>query len=216
MPFAMTHLHIAYNILTSTPQIKNPYDFLLGSIAPDSVHFRDNYNSNMKFDSHLCIGNERWGRVTNNTEWLENVLSFLSKYSDTEAVDFIYGYCCHILADIQNNIKVWMPFFSKNKEKLKNGMGSLYHQESFAIDYELYLFPNREIMWSMLKESTAYDIPGFVNSHEVNEMKQSLLNDQFTDRETIDVTHNKYVTLLNIQEFISEESLYIKNILYSK
>lgn len=35
----MTHLHIAYNILSNTPQIKKPCDFMLGAIAPDSVHF---------------------------------------------------------------------------------------------------------------------------------------------------------------------------------
>jgi len=48
MPFAMTHLYIAYNILSNTQQIKKPCDFLLGAIAPDSVHFRENYNSDIK------------------------------------------------------------------------------------------------------------------------------------------------------------------------
>lgn len=58
MPFSMTHLCIAYNILSNTTQVKNPYDFMLGALALDSVHFADNYNSDMKKKSHLCVGDE--------------------------------------------------------------------------------------------------------------------------------------------------------------
>ncbi len=71
MPFAMTHLYIAHNIINKTPYLKKPNDFMLGALAPDSVHFRNNYVSDMKFNSHLCIGNEKWGSVTNNEEWLK-------------------------------------------------------------------------------------------------------------------------------------------------
>lgn len=41
----MTHLCIAYEVLSSIPQLKKPCDFLLGALAPDSVHFRNNYES---------------------------------------------------------------------------------------------------------------------------------------------------------------------------
>lgn len=77
MPFAMTHLYITYNILRNTTQIKKPCDFMLGALTPDSVHFVDNYNSDMKKKSHLCVGDEKWGRTTNNQEWLKNALDFL-------------------------------------------------------------------------------------------------------------------------------------------
>jgi len=130
MPYPMTHLCIAYNILNNTPQIKEPCDFLLGAIAPDSVHFRDNYESNMKKVSHLTVGDEKWGEVTNNEEWLENILIFLqeSKYKYKNEVDFIYGYCCHIIADIQNNKKLWTPFRLStlySTEKSNNNVYSL-------------------------------------------------------------------------------------------
>lgn len=75
MSFPMTHLSIAYNIFVNTSQIKEPGDFLLGAIAPDSVHFRDDFKSSMKKISHLCVGNEKWGEVTNNEEWWLEVLN---------------------------------------------------------------------------------------------------------------------------------------------
>lgn len=216
MPFAMTHLYIAYNILKTTPHIKKPNNFLLGALAHDSVHFRNNYISDMKFKSHLCVGNENWGAVTNNHEWLEHVLSFLRKNKHTDETDFINGYCCHILADIQNNIKVWMPFRAENIEKFKEGVGSIYRQEANAIDYELYLQPQQKIVWKLLERASASDIHNIAKSSEINEMKNSILYEQFTDRKLIDVSKNKYVTLPKMQEFISMESQYIKDILYKE
>lgn len=215
MPFQMTHLYIAYNILKSTPQIKKPCDFIIGAIAPDSVHFRDNYNSDMKKKSHLCVGDEKWGRITNNQEWLENILAFLQKNKHIEEVDFIYGYCSHILADIQNNIKIWTPFLVENREALENGMGSIYHEESYAMDYVLYLlYPHQKEIWEILEDSVGYNIPNVVVADEINKMKHSILHSLFSGREYIDISSNKYVTLSNIQEFITSESQYIKNLLY--
>jgi hypothetical protein len=217
MPFAMTHLCISYNILLNTPQIKKPCDFMLGALAPDSVHLRDNYNSDMKKKSHLCVGEEKWGRATNNEEWQKSILTFLQENKHIENVDFIYGYCTHILADIQNNIKIWTPFLLKNIEQLKKGMGSKYHEESYAIDYALYLSsPHQKEIWEILEDSIGYDIPGIVSLDEINKMKHDILYGQYLDRESVDGSLNKYVTLSHIQEFISEESQYIKNLLYKK
>lgn len=215
MPFAMTHLYIAYNILSTTPQIEKPCDFMLGALAPDSVHFRDNYNSDMKKKSHLCVGDEKWGRLTNNQAWLENVLAFLQENKYLKEADFIYGYCSHILADIQNNIKIWTPFLIENREALDKGKGSIYHEESYAIDYALYLSnPQQKDIWEILESSIGYDIPDIAVADEINKMKQSVLHSQFVDRECADVSNNKYVTLSNIKEFIITESRNIKDLLY--
>ena len=49
----MVHLSIAKSILDKTPEIVKPSQLVLGSIAPDSVHFRSNYLSEMKKASHF-------------------------------------------------------------------------------------------------------------------------------------------------------------------
>ncbi|MCB2291317.1 hypothetical protein LGK97_16440 [Clostridium sp. CS001] len=217
MPFAMTHLCISYNILINTPQIKKPYDFMIGALAPDSVHFRHNYNSDMKKKSHLCVGDEKWGRATNNQEWLESVLAFLQENKHMENQDFIYGYCSHIIADIRNNIKIWTPFRLENIEQLKKDLGSEYHEESYGVDYELYLSSSHQKkIWEILENSIGYDILNIVSADEINEMKHNILYKQFFGRESVDVSLNKYVKFSRMQEFISEESQYIKNLLYEK
>lgn len=216
MAYPMAHLCIAYNIVNTTPQIKKPGDFMLGSLAPDSVHFRGNYDSDMKKLSHLCVGSEKWGEITNNQEWLENVLSFLKENEHAKNIDFIYGYCAHILTDVQTNEKMWIPFKSANKDDLKKGVGNIYGKETYDIDYDLYLqHPQRAIIWKMLENAIGYDIENIVVGNEIDKMKESILHNQFVNRESGDLSLNKYVMLINMKEFISAESQYIKKILYS-
>jgi hypothetical protein len=67
MPYPMPHLYTAWRVAENSPlAIENFPQFYLGSIAPDGVHFRENYNSGLKLLSHLCVGDEKWGMLTNN------------------------------------------------------------------------------------------------------------------------------------------------------
>lgn len=216
MPFAMTHLYIAHNIIKSTPQIKKPGDFMLGAVAPDAVHFLDNYHSDLKKISHLCIGDEKWGNITNNQEWLSHVLNFLKIYNFGEKKDFIYGYCSHIITDLQNNIKIWTPFLAENKDAIEKGMGSIYHQESFDIDYELYLISpeQQRDIWELLRGAAGYNIENVIGRGEIDKMKHHLLYNLFNDRKPAEVSTNKYVTISRVLQFISAESQYISRLLY--
>lgn len=215
MPFPMVHLYIAYKILSKTSQIKNASDFIMGSLAPDSVQFRDNYVGNMKKESHLCVGNETWGSITNNHEWQENVLAFLHDNKYEKNSDFIYGYCSHILADIQNNINIWIPFKIENKDFLESGAGNVYGQELYNLDNKLYLMhPHKEIIWDLLINASGYNIKNVVFDGEINKMKDSILNDQFSNRDYKDISRNKFVTLHRIQEFIITVSDNIRNLMY--
>jgi hypothetical protein len=115
------------------------------------------------------------------------------------------------------NIKIWTPFLLENTEQFKKGMSTKYHEDSYAIDYALYLSsPYQKEIWEILEDSIGYDITGIVSADEINKMKHDILYGKYLDREAIDVSLNKYVTLSHIQEFISEESQYIKNLLYKK
>ncbi len=95
MPFQMTHLHIAKNIQRLfSKAIKDLSQFYLGSVAPDAVHNRAGYVSDFKKASHLCVGDERWGMLTNNDEWIDHVTEFLYEKRNSEHYDFVLGYCC--------------------------------------------------------------------------------------------------------------------------
>ena len=61
MAFQMIHMEIAYRLLERIPQIPNAAEFILGSVAPDSVHMNPDYNVSMKIKSHMFEGCGKWG-----------------------------------------------------------------------------------------------------------------------------------------------------------
>lgn len=215
MPFAMTHLSIAWNILRATPQIERPGDFLLGAVAPDAVHYRAQYVSQMKKDSHLCLGPEPWGRLTNNREWQANVLAFLQANRQRKNRDFLQGYCSHILADIQNNIEIWGPFLQANGGAIREGLGSGYHRESAEMDRALYLtHPDREAIWMLLEGASACDLPGLVSREEIERMEDALLHSNYAGVQSADVSAHRYVTQAVMERFIATASQSIRALLF--
>lgn len=214
MAFPMAHLWIAYNILSSTDKINKPSDFMLGALAPDSVHYRDNYDSSMKRTSHLCIGDEKWGEVTNNAEWTEHVLEFLDENKDKDIASFAYGYCCHILTDIQNNIKIWIPFRSVNTYTFDKWGTSDYHEEARRVDQALYsLCKDRTEIWKLLEQSEGYDISGIVQASDTNAIRDSILKQQYQKPETADLSNHRFTTVQGMLDFIANESEYVKEVL---
>ena len=57
MVFQMIHIEVAYRLLNQIPQIKNPAEFILGSVAPDSVHMNLNYDISITEGSFLLARN---------------------------------------------------------------------------------------------------------------------------------------------------------------
>ncbi len=206
MPFPMVHLCIAHEIVITTPTIKNPAEFLLGSMAPDAVHFRQGFVHEMKKRTHVC--DEEWGNATDNEGWTENVLQLLRDNLNTHS-DFVCGYCCHIFADIQNNIKFWIPSKELYREELSRGISPM-HKQDHLIDYQLYqTYPGREQIWRLLDEAQALEIPGVSVKSELEEMKNSILYKQFKDERA----PADSAAVAKRFEFIQNEAVFIKNIL---
>lgn len=217
MPFTMIHLRIGWNILSGIPGIKSPSDFLLGVLAPDAVHMRAHYHSDMKRASHLCVGDEKWGMITNDLEWQENVLGFLKNTRDLEHADYFLGYCVHILTDIQNNSKVWLPFRKTNQVVLDHGGGSLYHQESDKVDYEFYeSFPHRKEIWRLIEIASGQDVKSVLMGDEVNAWKTYSLHERFKNRQLMDTSTNRYVLVEAMESFIREESVTIQELILGR
>ena len=215
MPFAMTHLIIAKNIQEkSSNLITDMPQFYLGVIAPDAVHNRANYISDYKKVSHLCVGTEKWGQITNNDEWQKNVVSFFEKHRNTENRDFILGYCIHILADIYNNINSWTPYRLKYPDELKKGYSNRHHIESNKVDIELaFLYKNTSDFWSNISISTGVDLPNVICAGEIERQKDYILNLFYKDKERQDLTSNEFVTIETTRDFVENATAYIIDIL---
>ena len=71
MAFQMIHMEIAYRLLEQIPQIENAAEFILGSVAPDSVFMNPNYDISMKVPSHMFEGCGEWGDTQDYVRWMK-------------------------------------------------------------------------------------------------------------------------------------------------
>jgi len=204
MPYAMTHLIVADNVSkVFAKHIKNLPQFYLGNIAPDAVHNRANYISDYKKDSHLCVGDEKWGMTTNTDEWKNNIIDFLNKHKNSENRDFILGYCCHILADICQIVTLFIPFKQKYADEIEKGIVDLMLRETNMVDIELALtHEKRDIFWANIRQSAGIDLADIIYAAEIEKQKDNILNIWYADKEWQDLTSNKIVTIDSITNFI--------------
>ena len=204
MPYAMTHLIVTDNVSkVFAKHIKNLPQFYLGNIAPDAVHNRANYISDYKKNSHLCVGDEKWGMTTNTDEWKNNIIDFLNKHKNSENHDFILGCCCHILADICQIVTLYIPFKQKYADEIEKGIIDLMLRETNMVDIELALtHEKRDIFWANIRQSAGIDLADIIYAAEIEKQKDNILNIWYADKERQDLTSNKIVTIDSITNFI--------------
>lgn len=209
----MTHLCIAEKIYQLYPaKIKNLSQFYLGSVAPDAVHNRANYISDYKKASHLCVGEERWGRITNNDEWIESVSNFVHKNKNCDNYDFVLGYCTHILSDVYNNITVWIPFMQKYQDEISKGYGGLYHQESEKVEIALALtFESKKDFWQHIEKAEEVSLDNIIFAEEVRKHKENILYYWYKGKECPDTSSNTIVTVESTMKFIDDATNFVVN-----
>jgi len=207
----MIHLHIANNIATLNPEyIKSPPQFFLGTLAPDSVHFREEFIANDKKVTHLCVSDENWGEITNNDEWIDNVMSFLREHKNSENACFALGYAVHILADIYGNINIWTPFRLKMNLQMANYYGGEHHKRQAAVDFKLANeFEQKKEIWNLLEKSEVLTILGIVFAEDIEKQKRHILQVQYENVSSMQTTEvaayeNALKQIENTTKFISE------------
>lgn len=205
MPYPMIHMEIACRLLDKLTWIEAPGDFILGSAAPDSVHFRQGYEVRMKEASHLWNCGPRWGMTTESEKWKQNIIQFWETHKNDENRDFYAGYCVHILTDWLNDLRIWSPFRDGMEGGSDVEMYVRYYEEAHGIDQWLYhTSGNTEKIWMLLEKGVGRTIAGCALAEDIKRQQSSLLTEQFASKAAPDVQGYYYCTEKVIRSFIEE------------
>ena len=220
MAFPLTHLLVAQNLIETfqLPSMDSGL-FLLGSVAPDGVHYRKGFvGAEMgnigaqKKASHLCpISSEKWGQVTDNKGWEECVKFFLRENKNDS---LCLGYAVHILTDICNNTGIWQNFRTKHPEEAAKGYASDYYRDLRNIDIQLYfrLYKPSGIE-TALKNAVAKNLPELVIAEEIHAIRDNLLYDQYNSVTMPTEKSYGYLTYDEVLQFINEAAAYCAKVL---
>ncbi|MDE7246570.1 MAG: hypothetical protein K2N43_01645 [Lachnospiraceae bacterium] len=208
MSYPMVHLEIAYELLAryDGENIGQPGDFLLGSVAPDAVHFHEKYDISLKEQSHLWKFGPRWGLTLDSEGWRDAICKFWRENRNAENRDFMAGYCTHLLTDWENDKCIWTPF----REKMLQGteideVHAQYGAEAYGIDQWLYqTSKDSEEIWRLLEQGHIYGVEGCILKEDLARQKQSLLNDQFSGKPLPDISGNQFCTREMMEEFVEK------------
>ncbi|MCL2457015.1 MAG: zinc dependent phospholipase C family protein [Defluviitaleaceae bacterium] len=239
MSFPLTHLCVAQKVLffLNEKNEKNISQFLLGSIAPDAIHYREEFlGAQMKNIgaakkiTHLCpVSEEKWGQVTDNDGWVECVKNFLNEKNfeknnfceedSQEKKFFALGYAAHVLTDISNNKTLWKNFREKFPAEAAKGYASDYYADLRNIDTRLYKnFPGITEILRALEKSVPEEIDGLVSADEVLAIKNNLLYEHYkkisVQRENFPATEKYFfVSYDETIEFIENSATWISEVL---
>jgi len=201
---------VAYKILEQLPSTA-PEQFILGSISPDAVHFRTEFQDATKAligpakkVTHLCpISDEKWGTTTDIDGWMACVKTFLRANPNNPLA---MGYAVHVLTDIANHTGPWNEFITNYPVEAAKEYASDYYLDLRNIDWQIYreIFNDSEIQ-KLLQNSTPQDMPGLVTAAEILADRNSLLYTSYTDApESVDTSNCFYITYEQTLDFIDK------------
>lgn len=207
MAYQMIHMEVAYRLLEQIPQIENAAEFVLGSVAPDSVHMNQAFDVNMKVISHMFEGCGKWSDTQDYQRWRSNIKSVFCSVLDakerTDYRDFAIGLCVHCLTDYWNDINIWKKLQKEYIPSMKfETFRELYYQEARGIDQWLYQnSKNTENIREMLLKAKSFDVEGLVKKAYIEQQREHLLNVQY-DVEAVDISNYRFLSAEIIEDFI--------------
>lgn len=208
MPYPMVHLETAYQLSGQFDWIEKPGDFLLGSVAPDAVHFHENYDVHQKEISHIWDCGPIWGVTLESEKWINNIRIFWKQHRKDAERDFIAGYCVHLLTDWMNDLRMWAPFRERIVAGADYGQiyeNSKYREEAYGFDKWMYQSnAHTAEIRKLLSEGQVYGLPGYILAEDLARQKQSLLTEQYAGKKDYDISAYEYFTKEVIDSFIAE------------
>ena len=214
----VAHLMIAQKIIEKLPlgTFKDEALFYAGSIAPDGVHARENYERAHKKKSHFRddIRDIDFIKDENRAAFHNKARRFISDFlSDSNKhTDLYKGYLAHVLADELFIMTVREEFVKKMElSGIMQWDRAFFHKIVTELqNLDLQLIQNHsginEIK-NLLESTGGYLIDGYVTEDELDRSRKWVVNKFFNDEKpSDDYTDIAYDRML---EYIDEASEYV-------
>ncbi|NGZ76917.1 zinc dependent phospholipase C family protein [Saccharibacillus alkalitolerans] len=165
MPLPMVHLGVAARYFEGS---RVPDAFVLGSIAPDSIHMRKDAGREDKARTHFG------GKETSPEILKRHYAEFISRSADLDRKWYIKGYFAHVLTDYLWGRSVYAEFKKRMEEEFAapERIKPQYYLDTDRIDFLLYETAEwRERLWQGLLRAPAYEVSPLLNAQEVNDWR---------------------------------------------
>ena len=195
MAQTMMHLLIADKIYTEKCSSIHSYDdFLLGSIAPDAVHEKENYTRETKEISHYRF---------NSKSQISYFDTFFDEYYTPENRDFVVGYLVHLLSDMIWYHSIRVPFKEEfAKAPLHDmSMNEAYYADCEQIEQLMFSERNAPRIIEALNRGKAYSLEGLIDAEDVKGWKEKLIFD-YNNKKSI-LLHTEYISEQHIRDYIA-------------
>jgi hypothetical protein len=163
MPYPMVHFAIASELCLRNPSPS----FLIGSIAPDAIHVRDNVTRKEKGITHL-VCEDKFPSIK---VLRERCRYYLNLNDEVDWKDYVLGYFAHIYADIRWTETVYMNFeheYRGEKEEIRK----VYNIESNQVEFDLLRGEEwAEAVLDKLHVGIAYTIEPLLTKNEVSQYR---------------------------------------------
>ena len=198
MASQMVHMKVAKNIADRIGIKEGKAEFILGSVAPDAVHFREPYRVEEKVHSHLFEECGPWGDTQDYDRWIRNIDEFWNEKGagepDIKRKMFMLGVCVHCYTDHCNDLLIWRALQKEHippmtLEQFKDE----YYPESYKVDRWLCQnIDDADEILDLLGSAEPFDFYDYLTAGDMEKIKSHLINVQYNLTEKVDVTGFKY------------------------
>lgn len=161
MPWPMVHFAVASRLVADPSP-----EFLLGSIAPDSIHVRSNITRADKAKTHLMIEEHVFVTDEQLKDFFE--LNRLRAMQDIRFMDYLCGYIAHIYTDRVWTFNIYPPY-----ETLPDGR-KIYTQDVTKLEFLILQEEGANKWLDKLKVGQAFDLGGLLEQ-EVYQYREEKL-----------------------------------------
>lgn len=194
MAHPIMHLLIADKIYYNrSSNIQSYGDFLLGSIAPDAVHEKENYTREIKDISHYRFDKRSsFGHFD----------TFMEAYATQENRDFVMGYLVHLLSDMLWYHMVRVPF---KEDFLSAPSQNMSKNQAYYADCDKLaqvLFEEKNVVRIIegLGESSAFTLEGLVDADDVEAWRDKQIR-EYQGRKQM-AANTQYISEQHVRGYI--------------